>query len=114
MLDNQNSKDKNHQNLQTDALQHVQIFNDEGLTYGIPTTIFWGGVVLSLTFSFILKWYVGIAFGFVYFLAMYEIHKDDPKALEAWLDAAKSKRPDVWVTEVSKKRKIHIIDKEMK
>lgn len=112
MQEKRNSKDSNNQDLQSDSLRHVQAFNDEGLSYGIPTTIFWGGVVLSLTFSFLLKWYIGIVFAFVYFLAMYEIHKDDPKALQAWLDAAISRRTDVWVTEVSKKRKIHIIDKE--
>lgn len=112
MQNNKRQKEDDDSGLRADALQHVQIFNDEGLTYGIPSKLFWLGFIISLTISFMLKWYVGPVFAAVYFLSMYEIHKDDPKAISAWVDAALNRRKEIWVTGLHKQRKLKIIDRK--
>lgn len=77
---------------------------------GLPSTIFFGGVTLTLLFFFMLPWFIGIAFGLVFFTAMYTIHRDDPKALQGWMNAAFMRRKEVWSGGTYKGRKIHIID----
>lgn len=96
--------------LPDDALRHVSVMNDEGLTYGLPSQLFWGGIVLSLAFSFLLSWVIGVLFAAVYFTAMYSIHKDDSKALKGWVDAALRRRLEVWSGGINKSRKIYYID----
>ena len=110
---NENVKKNTSDNgLSADALSHVQIFNDEGLIYGIPTTLFWGGIALSAALSLVVKWWLGIPFAFVYFIAMSEIHKDDPKAFQSWIDAALNRRKEIWVTGLHKQRNFKILDRK--
>ncbi len=69
----------------SDRLKDVAILNEEGLTLGLPTQLFWGGIALSAVFGFLLLWLVGLLFGIVWFISMYAIHKDDPRALPLWV-----------------------------
>ncbi|RZI40353.1 hypothetical protein EGT07_23715 [Herbaspirillum sp. HC18] len=93
------------------SLKDVRIMNDEGLTFGLPGTLFWGGVALTLVFAFILPIIFGVAFGLVYFMAMYGIHTNDPKALEAWVEAMG--RNTVWSGGSHKGRQIsYLLERE--
>ncbi len=112
MKNSKNDTNEDENGLRSDALKHVQIFNDEGLTIGIPTQIFWGGIAFSIILTFMLRWYIGPLFGFVYLYAMYEIHKNDPKAFKAWVEAARHARRDAWLNGVHKERKIKILDRK--
>lgn len=97
-------------NLKDDALRDSSVINDDGLLFGLPSTIFIGGVALSIVFIFMLHWAVGAVFGVVYFLAMYGIHEEDPKALRGWMNAALSRRKDAWSGGVHKGRKVYFFD----
>jgi hypothetical protein len=86
------------------ALRDVRVMNDEGLTFGLPGPLFFGGLALSGAFAFLLPWFVGVLFGIVYFMAMYGIHTNDPKALTAWVEALN--RCNVWSGGTNKGRQI--------
>lgn len=110
-MNQRNSSDNDDEShLKGDSLRHVSVMNDEGLTLGLPSMIFAGGVVMTLTFMFLLPLWIGALFGTVYFMAMYAIHKDDTKAFEGWVNAALKKRKEVWSGGTYKGRKIFIID----
>lgn len=96
--------------LKDDALRDATVINDDQLVLGLPAPIFWGGVVFSLMFGLVLYWAVGIGFGAVYFLAMYGIHEDDPKALRGWVNAALRRRKEAWSGGVHKGRKVYFFD----
>ncbi len=87
------------------SLLEIRAMNDDGLTFGLPMSLFWGGLGLCIAFSFILMWWIGFLFGFVYFSAMYAIHADDPRAVEAWRRAYG--RPKIWSGGVALKRRIN-------
>lgn len=96
--------------LKDDALRDTSVINDHSAVLGLPTAIFGGGVVFTLLFAVVLHWTVGIVFGIVYFIAMYSIHEDDPKALRGWLNAAARRRKEAWSGGVHKGRKIYYFD----
>ena len=102
----------NKNNQQNDALKNIGIMNDEDTKFGIPNTLFFGGIGLSLVFCFMLRWWTGLAFAIVWFLTMYEIHKDDPHALKAWINAAVLKRCDIWTSGTHKQRIIYLLGDE--
>lgn len=97
-------------NLKDDALRDSSVINDDGLILGLPSTIFIGGVVFSLLFGAVLHWVIGVVFAVVYFIAMYSIHEDDPKALRGWTNAALRRRKDAWSGAVHKGRKVYFFD----
>lgn len=93
----------------TDGLKHVSILNDEGMAWGLPAPILYGGVTMSLAMSWLLAWYIGIGFAAIYFTAMYAIHKDDPKALRGWIAAATWRRQEKWSGGATKSRKVYYL-----
>ena len=96
--------------LDKDALNHVSVLNDEDLIGGMPTRIFWTGVAATIVFIYLIPWYLGVMFAVVFFTTMFTIHKDDPKALEAWIKVVFSARFDRWSGGSHKARKIYFID----
>lgn len=109
MSSTSNDQDDN-KKLDGDALSHVTVLNDEDLIGGIPTKIFWPSVIFTLILVYGIPWYMGLAFGVIWFTAMFTIHRDDPKALEAWMKVVFSRRADRWVGGAHKARKIYFID----
>lgn len=101
--------DRSNRNENDEGLTHIAIINDEGLSYGLPSPIFWGGICLSMVLTWILRWYIGLGFAAIYFTAMYAIHKDDPKALRGWIDAALRRRTETWTGGVTKSRSVYYI-----
>ena len=93
-----------------DALRDSYVINDDGLVWGLPAAIFGGGMLFSVLFAVVLHWLIGLVFGAVYFMAMYRIHEDDPKALRGWIEAATRRRKDAWSGGVHKGRKIYFFD----
>lgn len=105
------TKDTDEKDQQNQSLKDVRIMNDEGLTYGLPSTLFFGGLALSTVFVLVLPWITGVAFALVYFLAMYQIHANDPKALQAWAEAMR--RCSVWSGGSHKGRQIfYLLERE--
>ncbi|MGK5033196.1 hypothetical protein [Janthinobacterium sp. MDT1-19] len=104
--------DEDQQGLSTDSLRNVSVMNDEDMAYGLPTKIFYGGAALSIAFTLMLPWYTGVLFGTIYFTSMYTIHRDDPTAMQGWIDAALNKRKDKWSGGINKGRKIYFINKK--
>lgn len=105
-MKNKKTESDDDSKLHSDALSHIQVFNDENLTYGIPTKLFLFGIVMSVGLSFVLKWYWGLLFAPPYFLFMSDIHKDDPRAFDGWRDVITRRHQDRWITAVKKPRKI--------
>jgi hypothetical protein len=95
---------------QQDALRDVSVLNEDGMKYGLPAQLLYGGLGLTLTFLIMLPWWVGPLFAAIYFTAMYEIHKDDAKALSGWLKAATRQRKEVWIGGRKRSRNIYYID----
>jgi hypothetical protein len=106
------TNDDDETRLNSASLKDVSVMNDDGETLGLPSSLFFLGVATTLVFTFMLRWYIGAAFGLVYFLAMYTIHDEDPKALQSWADALLGRRHVVWSGGKFKNRRIFIIDKK--
>lgn len=104
----QNADDE--RGLADDSLRNVSVMNDEGLMYGLPSKLFIGGAGLSILLTFMLPWYIGVVFGVVYFSSMYSIHKDDPQALQGWIDAIFNHRKERWCGGKNKGRNIYFIN----
>lgn len=96
--------------LDSDALSHVTVLNDEDLIGGIPTKIFWPAVAFTVILIYAIPWYLGALFGVIFFTTMFTIHKDDPQALEAWMKVAFSRFTNQWIGGTHKLRKIYFID----
>ena len=91
------------------GLKEVRAFTSEHLTLGLPTPVFGGGVALTVAFMLILPWFIGLAFGAVYFYAMFAIHAHDARALHAWRRSL-SKRATYWGAGSVRRRKFLIVD----
>ncbi|WKB50504.1 hypothetical protein [Eleftheria terrae] len=94
------------------ALQDAKVLNDEDLTAGLPSKFFWGGIVASVAVAFLFKsvpW-IGLLFAFVYFSAMYGIHKDDPKGADGWTSALQ--RPSHWSGASARRRRVVYLERE--
>ena len=93
-----------------DALQDVTVINDEDLAFGLPRTLFWGGVALTLGFAFVFKsifYITSPLFALVYFTAMYAIHKDDPRGGQGWARALR--RGSTWSGGSYKSRRVRYL-----
>ena len=91
------------------GLKEVQAFTCEPLTLGLPTPLFGGGVALTVAFTIILPWFIGLAFGAVYFYAMFAIHAHDARARHAWRRSL-SKRATYWGAGSIRRKKLLIVD----
>lgn len=96
--------------LEKDALKDSAVMNDSGTRYGIPNTVYFVGIAMTLIFGALLRWWTGAAFAFIWFYSMYEIHKDDPRALESWVKAAIGRKIDIRTAGEHKRRKIYFLD----
>ena len=75
---------QNDTHIQDLAFRNVKVLTMEDEIWGLPAKIFMMGMALVASFSFIMFWWAGILVGIVYFVPMYEIHKEDPRAFEVW------------------------------
>lgn len=91
------------------GLREVQVLSQDQLVFGLPNQIFGGGLALTVTFMFILPWYIGLLFGVVYFFSMYTIHESDSRAIVAWRRAL-TKRSNYWSAGEVKRKKFLVID----
>jgi type IV secretory pathway TrbD component len=89
---------------QPDSLKDIRVLNDPDLTFGLPKKLFWGGIAITLAFTYMLPWYIGLMFGMVYFATAYAIHKDDPHALPMWTRALR--RGTHWSAGVYRVRRV--------
>ncbi len=92
------------------AFKNVKVLTMEDEIWGLPAKIFVMGMTMVLSVSFILFWWAGPIVGMAYFIPMYEIHKDDPRAFDAWRRAMVRKH-NYWQAGVATKTNLHIINK---
>jgi len=89
-----------------ESLNDISILNDENLVAGVPAKLFWGGFALSASLIFVMRsaWYIGVIIGFIYFMLLFMMHKDNPNAARGWQRALR--RPTRWRASYYKKRNI--------
>jgi type IV secretory pathway TrbD component len=73
-----------------------RVFTNQKEYWGIPSNLFIGGAGLIIGISFLVVWWAGLALAGVYFPVMYHIHKQDPRAIQAWMRGIKRKN-SYWV-----------------
>lgn len=98
--------------LDGDSLNHVSVLNDQDLSFGMPTQLFWGGVIMSVVFLYVLPWYFAVLVAGIFFTAMFTIHKDDPGAFDAWMKVIKPGRIERRSGGSHKPRNVYFIDKK--
>jgi hypothetical protein len=90
-----------------EKLKDVAVLNDEDLTLGLPTRLLYAGAGLSVILAFLLPIVIGVLFGFVYFSSMYAIHKDDPRALQLWINTIV--RPNYVSAGIRRRRSVRLL-----
>lgn len=96
--------------LNQQALQDATVINEDDLVFGLPAKYFYGGLTLTFGLGVAFKsvWYLFCpAFGFVYFTAMYSIHKEDSRGAEGWKRALQ--RPSRWSGGRFKGRRVRVL-----
>jgi len=68
----------------TTALNEVRVFTEITTVYGIPSTLFVSGLVMSVMNLINMPLPIGAAMAVLMMGCLYQIHTDDPKALAAW------------------------------
>lgn len=66
------------------AFRNVKVFTLQGEIMGLPSKLFIMGLGLTLMFGFVVRWWSAPLVAIAFFVPMYQIHKDDPLALEIW------------------------------
>lgn len=90
------------------GLTEVSVLSNQETTYGLPSTIFVAGFILTVGFMVILPWYIGVLFGVVYFYVMYSIHETDLRAIDAWVRALR-RQHNHWSAGKTRREKIIVI-----
>lgn len=100
------------QNDLMEGQQGLQALNKDDLLFGLPPKVFWGGVATTLAFGFILKsvWYLSIVWMFVYFVAAFAMHEDNPKAARSWIKALR--QPTRWQARSFRYKSLNLINKD--
>ena len=97
------------------ALATISVFSSHQTILGLPANVFVMGAGITLVIALVLYWLLGILFGCVYFIVMYHIHKDDPKAFFIWKKAMTRywhNKSNSWQTKYCKTTKLIIIEGE--
>ncbi len=84
-------------------LKQYFIFNEEGERFGIPSRFVFSIPVAGIALYQVIGW-VALMVVLVLFKVVYQIHRDDPKALEIWQESLRD--PRCWVLCKVKKRRI--------
>lgn len=67
------------------ALEEVKILNITESRLGLPTKVFVPGIAISGFFFLMVKWWLGLILGVMYFASMFYLHREDEKAVQVWL-----------------------------
>jgi hypothetical protein len=78
------------------ALKDMAVINDENLLGGVPSKLIFAGIASTIGFLFVLRavWYLAIIYAFIYFMTVFMMHADNPKAARGWMRALR--RPVLW------------------
>jgi hypothetical protein len=95
------------------GLKEVQVFTQDQTTYGLPTQIFFGGLVTTVGLIFTLPWFFGALFGVVFFFSMYSIHKTDTRAIVAWSRSV-YRRANSWSAGFVRRKNFLLVDRVSK
>ncbi len=71
--------------------EDVTLLTRQELIWGIPSTYFVVSVGLAVMLSYLLTWWAGPLLGVLLLSGLYQVHENDPQALDAWVIRIRSR-----------------------
>ena len=97
---------------QKQAFKQVKVLTSKDEFFGIPSKVFYNVVAFSIGLGVLIRSpLVSIVFLFVLGIPAYQIHKNDPFALQIWIRAV-TRRYGRWCAGRAGRRSLVILEKE--
>ncbi len=73
------------------ALKEIEIYFVPLSKYGIPNKLFYGLLILLVTFAFVINWKLSVFFAVILFPSFAQMHKEDMNAYKIFIQFIRSK-----------------------